>query len=128
MKKILTTSLALSLFCSMSIAQNRTYSSDEVARLKASVDLITYDTIPTFENAAGEAYYGLVIKSFKENLSIPEFTFAPMTAADKAIVDHCINQLNSIKDAPPTWDDLLIRQTQYYIWLDKSQHKKSKYK
>lgn len=105
-----------------------TFTGDEIARIKFSVHLITYDTVGTFDNAAGEAYYTLVITSFKENLSIPQFTLSSLTLNDKTKTDRFIQLLNQIKQNPPTWDDLLTRQTQYLIWLDKISHRKSKYK
>lgn len=105
-----------------------TLTEDEKTRIKLAVPLITYDTVGAFDNASGEAYYNLVIASFKENLSIPQFTPASLTPNDKNTIDRYIQLLNQLKQNPPTWDNLLIRQTQYQIWLDKASHKKSKYK
>ncbi|MFA5782296.1 MAG: hypothetical protein WC868_08505 [Bacteroidales bacterium] len=105
-----------------------TFTEDEKVRIKLAVHFITYDTVGTFDNAAGEAYYTLVITSFKENLSIPQFTLSSMTPNDKTKTDRFIQLLNQIKQNPPTWDDLLTRQTQYLLWLDKISHRKSKYK
>lgn len=118
------------LLCSQFIFSQtvRTYTDDERSRLKACVILITYDTIATFDNAVGEAYYNLVVNSFKENLTIPLFSFSPLSGNDKSKIDRIIEKLNEAKTNPPTWDDLLIRQAQYQIWLDKVSHKKSKYK
>jgi len=90
--------------------------------------MITYDTVGTFDNAAGEAYFNLVISSFKENLTIPEFSFSPFTEADKNKIERIIQMLEQLKKNPPSWDDLLIKQTQYLFWLDKVTRKKSKYK
>jgi len=105
-----------------------TLSEDEKARIKISIHLITYDTVSTFDNAAGEAYYTLVINSFKQNLSIPQCSLSSLTSNDKITIDRYIQLLNKLKQNPPTWDDLLIGETQYQIWLDKASHKKSKYK
>ena len=103
-------------------------SEDEKARVKFAIHLITYDTVGTFDNAAGEAYFNLVISSFKENLTIPEFSFSPFTEADKNKIERIIQMLEQLKKNPPSWDDLLIKQTQYLFWLDKVTRKKSKYK
>lgn len=103
-------------------------SEDEKVRIKLAVHLVTYDTIGNFDNAAGMAYFKLSINSFKENLTIPEFSFAPFTANDKSKIESIIQLLNQLKKNPPSWNDLLIRETQYEIWLDKMTHKKSIYK
>lgn len=105
-----------------------TLSEDEKVRIKLAVHLITYDTVGGFDNAAGEAYYTLVIASFKENLSIPQIKLSSLTQNDKAKTDGIIKLLNQIKQNPPTWDELLTKQTQYLIWLDKITRRKSIYK
>ncbi len=102
--------------------------SDEIARIKFSVHLITYDTIGGFDNAAGEAYYTMTINSFEENLIIPQFSMSNITANDKAKTEKIIQQLNDLMQNPPTWDDLLTKQTQYLTWMDKVMRRKSKYK
>jgi hypothetical protein len=104
------------------------YTFDEIVRIKLSVPLVTYDTIGGWDNAAGEAYYTLVINSFNENLIIPEFTLSNITINDKIKVEEIIKRLNELKQNPPTWDDLLDKQTQYLIWLDKALRRSSKYK
>lgn len=101
---------------------------DEKVRIKLAVHLITYDTVGKFDNAAGEAYYTLVLNSFKETLSIPQFSSASLTPNDKNKIDRIIQLLNQLKQNPPSWDDLLVRETQYLKWLDKVTHRKSKYK
>lgn len=103
-------------------------SEDEKTRIRFGIHLLTYDTVGTFDNAVGEAYYNLVIYSFKENLTIPQFSFSPFTVNDKSKIERIIQQFNQLKMNPPLWDDLLIKETQYMIWLDKVTHKKSKYK
>ena len=129
MKKQLIFSLLMLVISNGVFAQSSgTFTGDEIARIKFSVHLITYDTVGTFDNAAGEAYYTLVIASFKENLSIPQFTLSSLTLNDKAKTDKLIQQLNQVKQNLPTWNELFTRQTQYLLWLDKISHRKSKYK
>jgi hypothetical protein len=101
---------------------------DEITRVKFNVHLITYDTVGAFDNAAGESYYLLVLNSFKENLSIPQFAKPNLTEKDKNKIEIIIQQLNKAKQNPPTWDDLFANETKYLIWKDKVTHKKSKYK
>jgi hypothetical protein len=103
-------------------------SSDEIARIKYAVHLVTYDTVGKFDNAVGEAYYTIVISSFSENLTIPELTSSNITINDKTIIDEIIKHLNELKQNPPTWDELLKKQTQYLIWLDKTIRRSSKYR
>lgn len=104
------------------------FTQDEITRIKFSVHLITYDTIAAFDNADGEAYYNIVISSFQENLSIPQLAFSTLTSHDKAKIERIIQQLNELKQNPPSWNDLFDRQTQYLIWLDKVSRRHSKYK
>jgi len=117
------------LFFSTSIfAQSQvSFTNDEIARIKFAVHLITYDTIGGWENAAGEAYYSIVISSFNENLTIPDIN-SNFTVKDKNQIDEVIRQLNMLKQSPPTWNSLLKKQTQYLIWLDRALRKKTKYK
>ncbi len=129
MKKIFLFILTILSFSQVLFSQSeRKYTDDEKSRLKLCATLATYDTVVSFDNAVGEAYYTLVISSFKENLTIPKFSFSPLSGNDKSKIDGIIQILNEAKQTPPTWDDLLIKQTQYQIWLDKSIRKKSKYK
>jgi hypothetical protein len=118
------------LFFSISaFAQSaNSYTNDEIARMKFAVHLITYDTIGGWENAAGEAYYNIVISSFNENLTIPEISSSNFTVKDKSQVDEIIRQLNMLKQNPPTWDDLLKGQTKYLIYLDRALRRNTKYK
>lgn len=101
---------------------------DEKARIKFAIHLLTYDTLGAFDNAAGKSCFNLIIYSFKENLIIPEFSFSPFTENDKNKIQNIIQMLEQVKKNPPSWDDLLIRETQYLIWFDKMTHKKSEYK
>ena len=106
----------------------QTLTPDEISRVKFSVHLITYDTINNFESAIGEAYYNIIINSFIENLSIPQFSLSNLTIHDDMEIDKFIKQLNNVKQHPPTWEELLIKQTQYLIWLDKVTRRQTKYK
>ena len=108
-------------------SSGKTISEDESTRIKLAIHLITYDTIGNFEKASGEAYYVLVLNSFKENLSIPQFSSLSLTPKDKAITDRIIKQLNQLKQSPPSWDDLLAKETQYRTWLDKVSHRQPRY-
>ena len=129
MKNQLISIIIFLVFSTIVFAQSSdTFTQDEVARLKFSVHLITYDTIGGFDNAAGEAYYTMTINSFKEDLIIPQLTLSNITANDKAKTDNIIQQLNEQKQNPPTWDDLFAKQTQYLIWKDKVMRRSSKYK
>lgn len=103
-------------------------SNDEISRVKFAIPLITYDTVGTFDNAAGEAYYLIVLNSFNETQTIPECSNMNLTAKDKTKIDAFIQQLNSLKQNPPTWDELFVMQKTYLIWYDKIARKKSKYK
>lgn len=128
MKKIFNLSILLLIISNCVIAQSSgKLTQDEITRIKLTVPLITYDTIPTFDNAEGEAYFNLIIASFKENLTIPKFA-CTLTPNDKSIIDKYVILLNNLKQNPPDWDDLLEKQTQYFIWLDIVSHRKSKYK
>lgn len=124
----------MSLICILVLSANlfaqstEIFTSDEIARIKFAVHLLTYDTLGKWDNAAGEAYYTIVISSFNENLSIPEITSSKITISDKSKIDDIISQLNELKQNPPSWDDLLRKQTQYLIWLDKALRRSSKYK
>jgi hypothetical protein len=104
------------------------FTSDEIARIKFSVHLMTYDTIGGWDNAAGEAYYTLIINSFNENLIIPEFTSSNITIRDKTQINEIIQSLNELKRNPPSWNDLLEKQTEYLLYLDRVMRRRSKYK
>ena len=121
---------ALLLFISVSVFSQTAgkLTEDEKTRIKFAVHLVTYDTVGSFENAEGEAYYNLVLNSFKNDLSIPQFTKLSLTSKDKTQTDRIIQLLNQLKQNPPSWDELLARETQYLIWLDKISHRQSKYK
>jgi hypothetical protein len=101
---------------------------DESARVKFNIHLITYDTIGNFDNAADEAYYNLVMSSFKENLSIPQFSKVNLTEKDKVKIEMVVKLLNQSKLNPPTWDELYTKETTFLVWRDKVTHKKSIYK
>ncbi|MDD3688391.1 MAG: hypothetical protein PHE56_16725 [Bacteroidales bacterium] len=117
------------LFSTSIIAQSiDSYSTDEVARMKFAVHLITYDTIGGWENAAGEAYYNIIISSFKENCSIPDITSINFTDKDKYQISVIIGQLNALKQNPPSWDELMRKETQYLIYLDRALRRNTKYK
>lgn len=130
MKKYCFLFLLFLLFISNSVISQTTkaLTDDETARVKYAVHLITYDTVGGFDNAAGDAYYHMVIQSFEQYLIIPECNKANITGSDKTKIEKYIQLLNQAKQNPPTWDDLLIRETEYYKWLDKVRHKKSIYK
>ena len=104
------------------------FTEDEMTRIKLSIHLITYDTISAFDNAEGEAYYTLLLNSFKENLSIPKINTSSLTLNDKAKTDRIIQLFVQLKQDPPTWDELLAKESQYLIWLDKVSHRQTKYK
>lgn len=114
-----------SIFAQSSVT---TLTDDEIARIKFSVHLITYDTVSKFDNATGEAYYTMVLNSFKENLTIPQFNTSLLTVNDKAKTEKYIQLLSQSKQNPPTWEELLRKQTEYLMWRDKALHKKSKYR
>ena len=129
MKKQCLFSLLL-LFSSISVfsQSSGTFTEDEKTRMQLAVHLITYDTIGAFDNAAGEAYYTLVLNSFKQTFSFPKCNTSSLTANDKAKTDGIIQMLNQLRQNPPTWDELLARETQYLIWLDNVSRRHSKYK
>lgn len=127
-KQIIFLVLTLIISSGVFAQSSNTFTQDEIARINFSIHLITYDTINSFDNAAGEAYYTIVLNSFKENLSIPQLTSSTITANDKAKTEKLIQQFNQITQNPPTWNDLFTKQTQYLIWLDKALRKRSKYK
>jgi len=104
------------------------YTDDENARIKFAVHLVTYDTIGSFDNALGEATCKLLVFSFLENQICPKIDFAKLSSNDMSVIKKYINSFDAIKNNPPTWDELLLKETQYQIWLDASQHRKSKYK
>jgi hypothetical protein len=117
------------LFSTSIFAQSLdSYSTDEVARMKFAVHLITYDTIGGWENAAGEAYYNIIISSFKENCSIPDISSINFTVKDKIQISVIVEQLNALKQNPPSWDELLRKETQYLIYLDRALRRNTKYK
>ena len=118
------------LFIRISVFSQSTgkFTDDEKTRIKFAVHLVTYDTISSFDNAAGEAYYNLVLNSFKETLGFPKITTSSLTLNDKTKTDIFIQQPNQLKQNPPTWDELFKRETEYLVWLDKISRKKSKYK
>lgn len=127
-KQIILLIIALA-FCNSFFAQSTDkLTQDEIARVKFSIHLITYDTIGSFESAAGEAYYKLVLRSFEENLTIPQMSLTNITANDKAITESIIQRLNDSKKNPPTWDELLVKETEYLKWFDKVTRRQSKYK
>ncbi|MFH2141606.1 MAG: hypothetical protein ABIJ97_04230 [Bacteroidota bacterium] len=128
MKKIIALSLFVLIICNSFFAQSSgTLTEDEKTRIILTIPLITYDTMGNFENAAGEAYFNLVIASFKEYLIIPQFT-CTLTPKDKTKIEKFIQQLNEVKHNPPSWDELFTKQTQYLIWFDKISRRQSKYK
>jgi hypothetical protein len=105
-----------------------TLSEDEKARIKFDVHLITYDTIGSFDNAADEAYYKMIINSFNENISIPQIATKNLTDKDKMKIEMVVKLLNNSKQNPPTWDEIYSKETAYLTWLDKVTHKKPIYK
>lgn len=129
MKKQIISLISIVVISTSVFAQSKEIiSSDEIARIKFAVHLVTYDTIPKWDNAVGEAYYTIIINSFNENLTIPVLTSSNITINDMAKIDEIIRQLNELKQNPPTWDELLKKQTQYLIWLDKTIRRSSKYR
>jgi len=103
------------------------YTPDEKLRIQLAVPLITYDTINVFDNAVGEAYFHLMIESFSENQKFPDFSFSPLTEKDKSLIEVVRKKLVVLLNNPPTWDDLLIKQSQYNLWKDSVQRRKSIY-
>lgn len=129
MKKSIILSLLMLIFSSSFFAQSTNkFTDDEIARIKFSVHLITYDTVSKFDNADGEAYYTMVINSFKENLTIPQFNPSQLTIHDKTKTEKYIQLLKQNKQNPPLWEELFRKQTEYLIWLDKALSRKSKYR
>ena len=120
--------LMLSISYNIFSQSSGTINEDEKTRIKLAVHLITYDTIGGFDNAAGDAYYSLVLSSFRENLYIPQLSSSVISFNDKTKIEKIIQLLSLMKQNPPSWDDLFLKQTQYLIWLDKATHKKSIYK
>ena len=129
MKNIIFSSL-LALFISQGVFSQsvKTLSIDEIARVKFSLHLINYDNLPVFDNASGEAYYNIINSSFLENLIIPELTTTTLTENDRSIIDKQIQLLNASIQNPLAWDYLMELEIQYLLWVDRTQHKQSKYK
>ncbi len=129
MKKSIVLSLLMLIFSSGFFAQSANdFTDDEIARIKFSVHLITYDTVSKFDSPQGEAYYTMVINAFKENLTFPQFNASQITVHDKTKTEKYIQLLNQTKQNPPSWEELFRRQTEYLIWRDKALRKKSKYR
>jgi len=129
MKKVIILSMLMLIISNGIFAQSSNkFTNEEIARIKFSVHLITYDTVSCFETAKGEAYYTMVINMFKNNLVVPDFFPSDITSADKNKIDVLIQQLKKVKQNPPTWESLYERQTKYLMWLDKVMRKQSKYK
>lgn len=127
-KSIIISSLVLIFNISSFAQSSNKFSNDEIARMKFSVHLITYDTISAFDNAQGEAFFQMAVDAFTNNAHIPNFIPSDLTANDRNKIDKFIQQLKEIKQNPPTWENLYERQTQYLIWVDKVTRRHSKYK
>jgi len=129
MKKPIVLSMLMLIFSSSFFAQSSSkFTDDEIARIKFSVHLITYDTVSAFDNAMGEAYYTMLINSFSDNLIIPNFIPSELTFNDRYKIKRFIQQLKKIKQNPDSWKSLYEKQTQYLIWIDKVTRRHSKYK
>jgi len=129
MKKLIIISCLMLIFSISSFAQSLSkFSDDEIARIKFSVHLITYDTANAFDNAKGEAYYKMIITAFSENLVIPNFVPTELTVNDKNKIEKFIQELKELKQNPFSWEILYEKETQYLIWLDKVSRRHTKYK
>ena len=128
MKKIFLLSMLLLFISNNFFAQSSKFTDDEMARIKFSVHLFTYDTANAFDNARGEAYYTMLISAFKNNLTIPSFIPSDLSFNDKTKTEKLIQYLKGIKQNPPTWQELYQKQTQYLIWKDKVTRRHTKYK
>ena len=102
-------------------------SEDEKMRVKYSVHLVTYDTVSTFDNSQGEANFKLLLFTFSEEQFIPEIEFNLVSKNDQEIIQKHIDIFKAIKTNPPTWQELLRKESEYLKWIDASQRRKSKY-
>lgn len=129
MKKLIILSIFTLFITNDFFAQSANkFTNDEKARIQFSVHLITYDTISAFDNAKGEAYYTMLINVFTENLAFPDFIPSELTSNDRNKIEGIIQQLEGIKQNPPTWESLYKKQTEFLIWIDIVTRKRSKYK
>lgn len=115
----------LLLISNNSYSQNLT--ADEETRVKYSVHLVTYDTVASFDNSLGEAYFKLLLFTFTEKQYIPEIDIKLLSERDKKIIQNHIDIFNAIKTNPPTWQELVRKESDYLKWIDVSQRRRSKY-
>jgi hypothetical protein len=83
-----------------------------------------------YETPVGDAASNLIINSFKTNLIIPAFTqLEGISETDLLKIESLKLALKTIIDSPtPSWDTILMFETQKMLLLDKQLRRQSKYK
>lgn len=101
---------------------------DEMARLKFSVHLVTYDRTESFESALGEAYFQTMIFAFENTGALPELSLAGIPSHDLQLIEKYSSKLTAVKSNIPEWSFLLTMEAQYQKWLDSTLSKVSRFK
>lgn len=102
---------------------------DAIRSAYASYYLIeVQEAIYVFNTPFGEAAANIILKAYRDLLTIPEISLANMDATDKAKVEQLIIKLNQLTKNPPTWDEITIMEKESLIKWDQAVRLKSKYK
>ncbi len=104
-------------------------SEDEAARKSAMVNYLDQCQFD-YETPVGDAASNLIINSFKTSLIIPAFTqLEGISETDLLKIESLKLALKTIIDSPtPSWDTILMFETQKMLLLDKQLRRQSKYK
>jgi hypothetical protein len=132
MKKYLFISVILLGFSNGIFAQSTTKNLSQDESMRAAYASYYLDEVQpsnyVFNTPSGEASANIILKAYRDKLTILNISLEKIDAADKAKIEKLIVKLTQLTENPPTWEEITIMEKNLLIKVDKAMSKTSRYK